>query len=80
MHARFVLSVIEQHKKSWFFQVDQLCKTYLLPSCLSLLNFPPEKITFKKYLKMKIVDKWQQTLRKEAEALLGISDPNSIAF
>ena len=68
-HARFILSDLDRFKKSWFYQISDLCKQYCLPSCLSLLNVPLKKDLFKRMAKEKVIDYWQHILRKEAESL-----------
>ena len=68
-HARFILANPDLFKRSWFNQVSDLCKLYGLPTCLALLNLPIKKDLFKKVIKSKIVDYWQQQLRNEARSL-----------
>ena len=54
---------------SWFVQVRNLCLQYQLPHPLDLLDNPATKEAFKKLLKAKVIDTWEQKLRGEASLL-----------
>ena len=54
---------------SWFVVVRNLLMQYQLPHPLLLLNDPPDKASFKKLLKSKILDHWEKKLRLEASLL-----------
>ena len=54
---------------SWFLQVRGLLLQYSLPHPLQLLQNPPSKDVFKKLMKSKVVDYWENKLRLEASFL-----------
>ena len=59
---------------SWFLQVRDLFLMYQLPHPLSLLQYPPEKLSFKKLAKAKVLDYWEDKLRKEAALLPSLTN------
>ena len=67
IHARHILTHPAQ--KSWFCQIREICELYNLPTPLSLLQNPMSKDSFKKLVKTKVLDSWQDKLRKEAAPL-----------
>ena len=52
------------HPKSWFAQINDICITNNLPLPLQLLKTPPPKDLDKKLFKQRVLDYWQQKLRK----------------
>ena len=64
--ARHVLTCLPSTKKSWFFQVRDICLLYGFPHTLELLHTPLSKFTFKKLTKSLIVDYWEKKLCQEA--------------
>ena len=68
-HARYVLSSALPAARSWFLQIRDLCLMYSLPHPLQLLDNPPTKEGFKKLVKLKVVEYWQDLLRNEAASL-----------
>ena len=68
-HAKKVLTRSKPSSKSWFIIVRDLCLLYCLPHPLQLLNTNSSKNQLKNFIKKKIVDHWEQKLRKDAKAL-----------
>ena len=68
-HAHQVLLTSSPSGKSWFVQVRNLLLKYQLPHPLLLLQNPPPKESFKKLIKSKIMDHWEEKLRLEASFL-----------
>ena len=68
-HARYVLSSALPSARSWFQQIRDLCLQYNLPHPLQLLDCPLTKDGFKKLVKLKVLDYWQDLLRAEAASL-----------
>ena len=54
---------------SWFIRIRNLCLEYNLPHPLLLLDKPPTKEAFKKQIKAKVLDVWEQKLRAQASLL-----------
>ena len=87
IHATQVL-LTSSSPSSWFVQIRNLLLQYHLPHPLLLLQNPPSKEVFKKLVKAKIVDYWEQKLRAEAGFLpslayfhpefLSLSSPHKI--
>ena len=73
LHARYILSEATKTCGSWFLQIERICTQYGLPHPLELLDNPPQKEAFKKLVKLKILDYWQDTLRTEAAVLSSLS-------
>ena len=67
-HAVYYFSSDVKYK-SWFQQIEDLCFMYKMHSCSQLISLKLDKESFKKYVKLKIVDHWQIILRKEAQQL-----------
>ena len=72
-HATYVFSNGSPHKTSWFHQIEVICKEYLLPHPLSMLQNPPKKDAFKSFMKKKIISFWEEKLREEAKNLKSLS-------
>ena len=72
-HARHVLITAKQNCSSWFTQIKNLCLQYGLPHPLTFLDTPLPKLKFKKIIKSKVVDYWEQKLRTEASPLTSLS-------
>ena len=53
-------------KKTWIFQISEICEQYCLPHPLQLLQSPLPKMPFKKLVKKRVTDYWEQLLRAEA--------------
>ena len=58
--------------KSWFHQILELCEKYCLPSPMQLLESPLPKIQFKKLVKGKVVNFWENYLRAQAAPLTSL--------
>ena len=58
--------------KSWFFQVYDLCEKYSLPPPVQLLMNPLSKEQFKKLVKARVINFWENTLRSEAAPLTSL--------
>ena len=67
--ARYALTALKPSSKSWFTQVRDICLHYVLPHPLSLLDNPPQKETFKKLAKSRVIDYWEKKLRAESSSL-----------
>ena len=72
VHARRVLTQSKPSCKSWFWKVREISLRYSLPHPLSLLDNPPTKESFKKTIKSKVVDFWEQKLRSEASQMISL--------
>ena len=68
IYAEYVLST-SASPASWFLQIRDLHLKYHLPHPLQLLQFPPDKAFFKRFVKSKVLDYWECKLRREAELL-----------
>ena len=64
--AEKILSAEPDTTKSWFISIRHLCTLYNLPSPLQLLSKPLSKAAFKSQITKKVLDHWQEDLRKEA--------------
>ena len=67
-YAEYVLST-SASPASWFLQIRDLLLMYHLPHPLHLLQCPPEKHSFKRLVKSRVLDHWESKLRGEAELL-----------
>ena len=81
-HAKSVLLTTSLAKSSWFVHVRNILLSYELPHPLHLLNSPPTKEVFKKMVKAKVIDHWEQKLRMEAALLpsLKFFQPNFLSL
>jgi hypothetical protein len=61
------LTTEPDNSSSWFIQIRQLCSQYNLPSPLSLLLHPPSKCSYNSLVKKRVLDKWQEKYRSDAE-------------
>ena len=61
------LTTEPDNSSSWFIQLRQLCSRYNLPSPLSLLLHPPSKCSYNSLVKKRVLDKWQEKYRSDAE-------------
>ena len=61
--------LLEGDVKCWFSQILSLCNRYGLPHPLTLLDSPPEKESFKKLIKLKIAEYWQDYYRERSSRL-----------
>ena len=68
-HAQNVLHTSSLSKHSWFLQISDILLMYQLPHPLVLLANPPRKEAFKKLVKAKVIDYWEQLLKAEASYL-----------
>ena len=68
-HAKNVLHTSSLSKHSWFLQISDILLMYQLPHPLVLLANPPRKEAFKKLVKAKVIDYWEQLLKAEASYL-----------
>ena len=64
-----ILSTPLPRTKSWFLQVRDLCLQYGLPSPLHCLDSPLPKAVFKKMVKRRVVEYWEDLLKREAAAM-----------
>ena len=69
IHARNVLTMSKRSCKSGFWQVRDLFLQYNLPHPLQFLDHPPDKEKFRKLVRSRVVDYWEQKLRMEASIL-----------
>ena len=67
--ARYILTTAPDNSKSYFYGIKNLCSTYSLPHPLQLLDCPLPRASFKKLISSRILDVWQQKLRKDASGL-----------
>ena len=58
-HARYILTEVKTSACSWFYVIYELCLKYRLPNPLVLLNDPPHKKAFKRQVKLRVIDYWQ---------------------
>ena len=68
-HAWQALLTLPPSANSWFTQVRDIFLQYRLPHPLLLLENPPTKESFKKLTKAKVLDYWEDRLRREASFL-----------
>ena len=68
-HALQVLHTTQLTPNSWFVRLRNLLIQYDLPHPLTLLRSPPSKAHFKKQVKLKVLDYWNEQLRGEASFL-----------
>ena len=68
-HAKDIFTSTTLSKKSWFFQIRDLCLCYGLPHPLDILSNPLSKEKFKTMVKSSVIDYWEQKLRGEASNL-----------
>ena len=68
-HACYILTTGRLNSNSWFSSVRTICLQYSLPHPLSILVDPPSKFQFKKLVKSKVIDYWEQRLRAESGLL-----------
>lgn len=61
-HAIQVLVCSNPAAESWFQQIRDLCMQYNLPHPLTTLENPPSKVSYKRIVKSKILDYWEQKL------------------
>ena len=71
--ASDVLLSASLNQHSWFIQVRDILQQYDLPHPLSLLKSPPDKQSFRRLVKAKVVDFWERKLRLEASYLPSLS-------
>ena len=67
-HAKYTLSTLPPSSLSWFHQVRDLCLQYNLPHPLVLLDQPVPKNKFKKLVKLRVAEHWQQVLSTECSS------------
>ena len=68
-HALYMLTELPEKSWSWFHQIAMLCKMYNLGCPISHLIYPMKKKDFKKAIKKRVLDHWQELLRNEARDL-----------
>ena len=68
-HICHVLITARGSSISWYYHIRNLCKQYGLPHPLTFLESPLKKYQYKKLLRSKIIDYWEQKLRGEASLL-----------
>ena len=67
--AKYVLVRLPPSHKSWFSHLRDICLLYGLPHPLELLNNPLSKESFKKLVKSKIRNYWEEKLRCDTLSL-----------
>ena len=80
--AKYLLTTSKDSSKSWFFHIKSLTKQYQLPHPLTLLENPLSKYAFKKLIKSKICDFWEQKLRLSSSSLKSLRyfNPNFMSL
>ena len=68
-HARHMLVMSPPSAQSWFQQIRDLCRLYLLPHPLELLENPLPKAAIKKLVKLKVSEYWHSQLSTECQSL-----------
>jgi hypothetical protein len=68
-----ILNNSASNSHSWFLQMKTLCSQYSLPDPLSILSSPQTKESFKRSVKLKVLDWWHTKLRAEAAPLDSLS-------
>ena len=68
-----ILNNSASNSHSWFLQMKTLCSQYSLPDPLSILSSTQTKESFKRSVKLKVLDWWQTKLRAEAALLDSLS-------
>ena len=71
-HALNIFNNVTVSNNSWFHGIHQLCNMYDLPHPVHLLEYPLEKLPFKKFIRSKVVSYWELVLRQEAANLKSI--------
>ena len=71
-HAINVLTTAKASSSSWFLQIRDLCLQYCLPHPLTILQNPPPKETYKRLVKLHVLEFWQDELRSEAAPLTSL--------
>ena len=69
IHAEQTLTVGKSSSKSWFWLIRDICLKYGLPHPLLTLKYPQNKDVYKKHVKSKVINYWEQTLRGESSLL-----------
>ena len=75
-HACYVYHHTKSCSKSWFMQLRDICKQYMLPHPLHLLTNPVPKRRFKKIVTEKVTEYWQKQLVEEVLSLSSLSHFN----
>ena len=70
--AKDVLTTLTRRSNSWFAQIRNLCLQYNLPHPLEFLQAPKPKENFKKLVRAKIIDYWENKFRGEAAPLTSL--------
>ena len=68
-HAKYILTFEPKGSRSWFLVIKEICEQYGLDHPLNLLSNPPTKHHFKKLVKLKVCEYWQQHLAEECSKL-----------
>ena len=69
VHAKNILTMSKRSCKSWFWQIRDLFLKYNLPHPCHLLDHPPDKEKFKRLVRSRVIDHWEEKLRLEASIL-----------
>ena len=64
-------------EKSWFHQIERICKQYGLPNALDLLGNPPPKQDFQKLCKLKVNEFWHMKLSLVTQTLSSLKYLNT---
>ena len=71
-HATNTLSLPTPPSHSWFSQIKTLCNQYQLPCPLYTLSNPPTKDTYKREVKSRVTNYWENKLRMASARLLSL--------
>ena len=69
IHAEQTLTVRKSSSKSWFWLIRDICLLYGLPHPCLILEYPQNKKVYKKQVKSRVVNYWEQRLRGESSLL-----------
>ena len=72
-HAKNIFTAATISKGSWFHQIRKWCLMYNLPHPSVILASLPDKISWKKLVKSKVLDYWETILRNEASQLRSLN-------
>ena len=71
-HGLRVLTVAKPTSHSWFLKIRDICLQYSLPHPVNILKNPPTKESFKRFVRAKVQDYWQEKLRQQASSLTSL--------
>ena len=65
----YILTTAPDSTQSWVLNIKKLCHQYFLPHPLLLLQHPPDMESFKKTVKLNVLDFWRRKITSEAAQL-----------